>query len=856
MIEGGFFDLGTGVPPPKKGGKKLGGCLGCGLYKTCNSPKMKPEGEGLKKILIVGETPGQTEDMDGLHFVGGSGKLLERTLESLGIDMREDCILTNALQCRPPENRGPTEQEIAECRPRLLKTISEVKPKLIIVLGTIGVKGLLHHRIAGRLSGIKMAAFFGKHIPDRELGAWVSPNFNPPYLQKRKDLTINRVFKENLKIALLNLENPVLQLGIETLTTQKVHRATKWVKSALESNTVAFDYETTGIKPHRKGHKIVSASIAFISKEGDPWEPKVYAFPFFEDEEFRDAWKELMTNPKIGKIAHKLDFEAMWTNEKLGYWPVNWEWDTCIGAHCINSKQDTKLKFHAFTEFGVIGYDDSVDKFLTTVKVGEETKNKNSFNQIDKAPFKDLLTYNGYDSLYTLLLYEKQLKEFDPFTLKGIKFFIKGLEALAHVQQKGMKIDLDMLETYEKRITKKIDRYYEQLIKFKEYKRWTGKKEINLNSNKQLENLLYITLGYTIPEGCEDNPTTEKALEKIDTEFTRLLLPYRKAKKIRDTYMSQFKRERIGSIIHPFFNLHIAKTFRSTSDSPNFQNLPKRSANANLVRDLVIPRKGNKLIEYDYKGVEVCISACVHKDPQMIKYIRDPTTDMHRDMAQEILLKSPGTVTKEERQIIKNTFVFPAFYGSTCRPEEGKTVGNITRNIWEDIPKETISHLRTNGIKNIKKFQAHLKEVEWKFWNERFEVYNDWKREMYEEYEKKGYVELYTGFRCYAPLQYTEATNYPIQGTAFHILLETLINGHKKINEISGRSSIIGQVHDSLIVDCHPEDEEEIDAIVYLEGVKKPMKKYDWIIVPLNIEKESSEVNGSWATMKDCGILK
>ena len=262
------------------------------------------------------------------------------------------------------------------------------------------------------------------------------------------------------------------------------------------------------------------------------------------------------------------------------------------------------------------------------------------------------------------------------------------------------------------------------------------------------------------------------------------------------------------------------------------------------------PSPGNKLVEYDFKGMEVCVSACYHKDPTMIEYIIDPTTDMHRDQAMELFLKDK--VTKAERHIGKNRFVFPEFYGSSCFPFDGKDIGKVTQAIWDEMEEGTLTHLESKGIKTINQFQAHVEKVENRFWNEKFPVYKQWKMDTYEEYKKKGYVDLFTGFRCYGPIKFTEATNYPIQGAAFHILLWTLINTEDRIKKISGKSSIIGQIHDAVVCDVHPEDEKEVDRLINLWGTKKVREHWDWILVPLSIEKERSEVDGSWDEMTEC----
>ena len=110
-------------------------CEACGLYKTCNSPKMKISGDGEKGILIIGETPGSSEDRLDQHFVGKSGKYLSRILRSLKIDMRKDCWLTNALICRPETKDTPKPKIIEHCRPNVLQAIKELNPRIIILAG-------------------------------------------------------------------------------------------------------------------------------------------------------------------------------------------------------------------------------------------------------------------------------------------------------------------------------------------------------------------------------------------------------------------------------------------------------------------------------------------------------------------------------------------------------------------------------------------------------------------------------------------------------------------------------------------------------------------------------------------------
>lgn len=94
------------------------------------------------EIMIIGEAPGQNEDEQGLPFVGKSGQLLDNILESVGLSSDRDVYISNAIRCRPPENRTPTTQEIEACKPYLLEQIRLVDPKIILLTGATALKAL------------------------------------------------------------------------------------------------------------------------------------------------------------------------------------------------------------------------------------------------------------------------------------------------------------------------------------------------------------------------------------------------------------------------------------------------------------------------------------------------------------------------------------------------------------------------------------------------------------------------------------------------------------------------------------------------------------------------------------------
>jgi len=894
--QSGFFDLGSAIaaPLPTLANKKNsgGGCMDCGLYRKCRNGRMQVFGEGNAQIFILGEAPGEVEDAEGVPFVGPSGELLRETLEELGISLDEDCWCTNAVQCRPLDykgrNRAPTTNEINQCRLRVLHQIDQLKPKVIIPLGIKAVQSLIVHRISGRLGKRTTETdFYGENIPDQEWQTWIAPTYHPAYLlhkrddEGRIDPAILKIWRSHLKasIALANKTFPVIENSQDRVyTTTNPEQAIAWIESAMEFETVSVDYETSAIKPHRKGQKIVSAAI---SNGEEAW-----AFPFFLDHmKFREAWNRLMTAPGVGKIAHKLDFEGAWTYFRAILIPEDlaqiydppqydiypWAWDTLLGAHCLQNKKPTGQKFLTYCLFGIMNYDDEIDRYIVTTKDSQDLYGKNTFNRVDEAPIIPLLKYNGLDTLYCHWIYKIQAKRLTGRFLQGFLFLLEGANALSIIQHQGIPVATELMDDSWQKLSRRIEKYMEAVLGSDEVAKWPKyKRAFNPLSHLQIGELLYTILKHPLPNGVEktDNkhlPVAEDALQRIDTEFTDNVLALRKYIKQRDTYLAQYQREQINGIMYPFFNLHIADTFRSSSDSPNFQNVIKRDLSAmKTIRSLIIPSRGNRLIEYDFKGMEVSVAACVFKDPNLIKEVSDPTADMHRDTAFDIMFRSPNDwdksrkLDKAERQAAKNGYVFPTFFGSNAY--------QTARGVWEQLPKETIARIKDIGsyednrgkkikITNLDDYTEFLKRYDHIFWDKRFRVYKEGRNAIYKQYRTQGYIDMVTGFRCQGPLDYTQVVNYPVQGPAFHILLWTLIHAQKEgIQRNCPRSAIIGQIHDAVVADVHPAEEKEFDRIINLCGTQKVREAWKWIIVPLTIEKERSEIDGNWANMTESEI--
>jgi len=117
-------------------------CAKCELSKS-RTHIVVDRGNPNAKVLIIGEAPGENEDIQAKAFVGRAGKLLDAMMKDLGFSTDEESLIINVVKCRPPENRAPTQKEAESCRPYLKKQIELVSPKIILLLGATALKHMI-----------------------------------------------------------------------------------------------------------------------------------------------------------------------------------------------------------------------------------------------------------------------------------------------------------------------------------------------------------------------------------------------------------------------------------------------------------------------------------------------------------------------------------------------------------------------------------------------------------------------------------------------------------------------------------------------------------------------------------------
>lgn len=367
-------------------------CFTCGLYKKgAETPKMEPSGKFKKGILNIFSAPTETEDEKGTLLHRRGGDILKAIYQEEGISLHNDCLNTTAIKCLPLKKgnvKKPEQLEIDCCRRFIVDLVEKKKPKVIIAHGEEALKSLIGHRLPKESFNIQK--WRGFLIPDQDLGCYIAPVYDCSYVVTEDKPQINSLYLADLERA----------LNARKLTFPTYRPPTIKVLNSLKPllkirDTFAFDYETTGLKPHAKGHEIVCASVAVNENE-------VYVFMMPKTEKKLLPFVKLLRNKYVPKMAHNMKFEDTWTYNILKTRVRGWKWDSMLAAHVINNQTGiTGLKIQSYLNFGIVDYSSEIGPYLK----GSDAKNANSFNKVKELAStprgrEKLLEYCALDSIY------------------------------------------------------------------------------------------------------------------------------------------------------------------------------------------------------------------------------------------------------------------------------------------------------------------------------------------------------------------------------------------------------------------------------------------------------------------------
>ena len=361
------------------------------------------------------------EDAKNIQLIGRAGQLCRREFRKCrkDLDFDKDFWKTNAVICRPRNekggNRTPTGKEIWACRPNLLNTIAELEPHVIIPMGGVAVESLIGHRFSDSTGGI--GRWRGFKIPDRNFNAWICPLFHPSYLMRQTSSQVASViFRKDLKEALSCIDKPLPKFKDEekrvtiSLSSEKTNAYLKQIIRE-QPKRLAVDFETTGIKPHRKGHQIFSCALST-----NPFS----AFSFLMRTADPKLLKKILRNKRIKKIAANVKYEQEWSSVILGYLIRGWDWDTMLTAHALDNRRGiVALRFQAYVCFGIADYESEISHLLKSKKGQKKKHGANGFNvlyyelqnkTLSKHLRRRILVYGGMDAMLEHRLDRKQRK--------------------------------------------------------------------------------------------------------------------------------------------------------------------------------------------------------------------------------------------------------------------------------------------------------------------------------------------------------------------------------------------------------------------------------------------------------------
>jgi DNA polymerase-1 len=526
---------------------------------------------------------------------------------------------------------------------------------------------------------------------------------------------------------------------------------------------------------------------------------EIYVIDLFEIPQSVEKIKELLG--KKGVVGHNLKFDLKVLN-KLGIYPAS-TFDTFIASHILGFER------HSLRHLAEVLLGKNIDKSLQLSDWSRLhlTKEQIEYAAVDVFIVKNLF-YKMRENLNRLpetdrgneLLKTRTARIFNlnnPAVIIEMAF----VQEVAKIESSGLPVDENEIENLIRQFEKKLQR--KNIDFFTKYR-------IDPMSPKQIGTFLKNRLGLDLPETQKGNISTDDKTLAVFSNHreVREILEIRKTKKMLDKLKEislNIKRGRI----YPEFKQIGAVTGRMASSNPNVQNIPRE------MRSLFRAEKGKVFIIADFSQIELRIAAEYVKDQNMIKAFREGK-DMHRYTASLVLSKEEDEVTKQERQIAK-ALNFGLIYGISARglSEYARASYGV------DLDPDSASRFRKRFFEFFKSFKE---------WHENV------KKILKENDEVKGSTLL---GRPYKAFTFTDAVNYPIQGTGADILKLSVLLFDVNLKKLSLKADVVNLVHDEILVECDKSIAKEIREIL-----KKSMIKAGSIAlksVPIEIEAEISE---------------
>ena len=320
-------------------------CSECKLCETADHIRLMGQGPRRAKIMVIGEAPGAREDEVGKPFQGRSGELLDALLESAGLK-RKDVYITNAVKCRPPDNKTPTKTEVKKCKPWLDKEIKKVKPKFVLLLGNTALES-----VTGK-KGIKKAR--GK--PIEEDGILYLPTYHPAFVLRdpRQRPRVEGDLRHFSDIVNRGGARKQKGLNYRIVTEKNIEKALRDIK---RTRVLGFDTETSGLDPFLPGSWVTSVGIS-TRKYQWCFPLNHQESPILGDIKLQRALVRRIDKAITGStlVAHNGKFDTKWMAQVYGVWWYT-TFDTMLAHYNLDENSMHDLSILSQKYFGAIDYD-------------------------------------------------------------------------------------------------------------------------------------------------------------------------------------------------------------------------------------------------------------------------------------------------------------------------------------------------------------------------------------------------------------------------------------------------------------------------------------------------------------------
>ena len=365
------------------------------------------------------------------------------------------------------------------------------------------------------------------------------------------------------------------------------------------------------------------------------------------------------------------------------------------------------------------------------------------------------------------------------------------VKVLYNMEKIGVGVDETAINDFAKNLSKEIKKLEEKIHKL------ADDDSFNINSPKQLGEILFNKLGldYERKKGEKQSTGVEVLQKLVDKhDIVKPIMDYRTYNKLLTTYAEALPKYIVDGRIHTNFNQTETATGRLSSDNPNLQNIPIRTALGRELRKAFIPREGFTFIDADYSQIELRVLAILSGDENLISAYKG-AADVHSATASEVFGVDIDKVTAELRRKAK-AINFGIVYGMS------------SYGLGEDL------HIDTKEAKEyIEKYFAKYRKVK------------EYLDRTVEEAKNNGYIKTYYGrirpipeFKVGNAMQKAfakrVAMNSPIQGTAADIMKLAMINVDSELEKQKLESRIVLQVHDEILIECKNGEEEKVKKIL------------------------------------------